>query len=226
MPDIQIAAPDLLGHGSRGGDRDISLESTLCALSTSHDDCKPRPEVLLGYSLGGRIALNWVLAEPQRFKALILISSSAGLQGAEEEREQRLETDTRWMERLAAEPLDTWLESWDRQPVFRRPDDRKIPELEAAQKRRHSADALGWAAAMSGLSTGRLPFLGNSLREIKIPVLLITGEHDSKFCELNASMSELLEAQHSVIAKAGHRPHLEQPQAVAEVTKNFVTRLD
>ncbi|VAX19524.1 2-succinyl-6-hydroxy-2,4-cyclohexadiene-1-carboxylate synthase, partial [hydrothermal vent metagenome] len=49
--------------------------------------------VLLGYSMGGRAALSFASQHPSKIKALILESSTAGIENADE-REERLMNDT------------------------------------------------------------------------------------------------------------------------------------
>ena len=76
----------------------------------------PQP-ILLGYSLGGRLALQAMTARPFLWKAAILVSTHPGL-ASENEREERLETDHRWASRARVEDWAEFLESWNRQPVL------------------------------------------------------------------------------------------------------------
>ena len=224
-PYTRCAAPDLPGHGNRGTDRGISLESTLAYLRQTHESTAPEAQTLLGYSLGGRLALNWVLADPTRFTALILISTSLGLEDPTERRE-RIKNDAQWMECLNTLPREEWLKLWEYQPVFKTPKPIKdcLAEELAAQKM--TADADGWKSAMRGLGTGLLPYLGGRLTEIKIPVLLISGSEDVKYQKAHAGMSEKLKSAKSIVVKnTGHRPHLEDPESVASHIRNFVSEI-
>ena len=218
-PAYPIAAPDLPGHGYLGSQRDITLDSTLDSLRQEHDSSAE--PILLGYSLGGRIALNWALADPDRFKALILISTSPGLKDLEA-RAARQKQDAQWMERLSHIHISRWLNEWNAQTVFNTPMAIAPETLDKIHNRQLSADTAGWAAAMKGMGNGVLPYLGERLGKIKIPTLLITGEADTKFHAINCEMSSHIKAKHTIIADSGHRPHLEHPNQTAAAIRVFV----
>jgi len=89
-----LVAPDFPGHGSRRGLRapaDYSLAAHLATLDESIR-AVTEPVTLLGYSLGGRLALHWALANPGKFRQLILVGASPGL-ATEAERTERTYAD-------------------------------------------------------------------------------------------------------------------------------------
>ena len=73
--------------------------------------------VLLGYSLGGRLALHALAASPSRWKAAILISVHPGLESAEA-RGGRVKADQAWADRARQDDWTTFLEDWNSQPVL------------------------------------------------------------------------------------------------------------
>jgi 2-succinyl-6-hydroxy-2,4-cyclohexadiene-1-carboxylate synthase len=68
-----------------------------------------------------------------------------------------------------------------------------------------------------------MPPLFDKLISIKTRTLLITGELDTKFTEINSEMVKLLpKAEHKIIENAGHNTHLEEPKRFIEAVKNFL----
>jgi 2-succinyl-6-hydroxy-2,4-cyclohexadiene-1-carboxylate synthase len=169
--------------------------------------CVVRPRVLIGYSLGARLALHALTRAPEIWHAAILISAHPGL-GTEEERAARLSQDREWGARVRSEPWPDLLASWNRQPVFHgdhRPDD-SAAELD------YSTQLEPWrrqiALGFSAWSLGQQADLRPLLPRVSCPVLWLTGGKDAKFTALAAECCALLpDAQHVIIRDAGHRAH-------------------
>lgn len=211
----RLNAPDLPGHGSRRHQREIrdySVEAHLALIS----EAATAPQItLVGYSLGGRLALHWALAHPQRVARLILIGASPGLATSAERDERRL-ADATLADFIRTRGLDAFFKYWHNQtffqPLLRLPEERLRPILE----RRHRNDPEGLALSLDHVGTGALPSLWPRLKELRCPVDLVTGEHDEKFTRLAREMgAHLPKARLSVIEGAGHAVHLERPGDVA-----------
>jgi len=213
--DRAFHAPELPGHGSLRHLRelrDYSIEAHLALIT----EAATTPQVtLVGYSLGGRLALHWALAYPERVARLILIGASPGLATVTEREERRL-ADARLADFIRTRGLDAFFGYWHNQtffqPLLRLPEERLRPILE----RRHRNDPEGLALSLDNVGTGTLPSLWPRLRELRCPVDLVTGEHDVKFTRLALEMgARLPKARISVIEDAGHAVHLERPGDVA-----------
>jgi len=208
-------APDLPGHGSLRhlrALRDYSIEAHLTLITEAATTTQV---TLVGYSLGGRLALHWALAHPERVARLILIGASPGLATAAEREERRL-GDATLADFIRTRGLDAFFKYWHNQtffqPLLRLPEERLRPILE----RRHRNDPEGLALSLDNIGTGSLPSLWPRLRELRCPVDLVTGEHDVKFTRLAHEMgAHLPKARISVIEDAGHAVHLERPGDVA-----------
>src|SRR4051794_19273698 len=72
---------------------------------------------IVGYSMGGRLALHAALRQPDKLGALVLVGVSAGIEehAAREDRRRSDESLAEWMERRSIEEV---VERWERQPVF------------------------------------------------------------------------------------------------------------
>jgi 2-succinyl-6-hydroxy-2,4-cyclohexadiene-1-carboxylate synthase len=75
------------------------------------------PRLLLGYSLGARLALHVLLACPGAWSGAVLVGADTGIVDPKE-RQRRLAADIAWARRFATEPLEWVLADWNRQPVF------------------------------------------------------------------------------------------------------------
>ncbi len=210
-----LIAPDLPGHGSKGPLRqltDYSLASHLRLIS----EAATAPQVtLLGYSMGGRLALHWAIAHPERIRRLILVGASPGLATPEERDERRL-GDATLAEFIRTRGLEPFFKYWHNQtffqPMMSLPPERLGPIL----TRRAQNDPEGLALSLENVGTGTLPSLWHRLKEIRFPVDLVTGEHDVKFTRIAHEMgAHLPKARHSLIEGAGHPAHLEKPSDLA-----------
>ncbi|HEX8254299.1 MAG TPA: alpha/beta fold hydrolase [Thermoanaerobaculia bacterium] len=162
-------------------------------------------DVLLGYSMGGRLALQ--LLERQRFTKAVIVS--AGLNAADDQRRSR---DEEWARRFEAEEWQSLMNAWNAQPVFgghavaRREDDYNRAEL-ARQLRE-------WSPAV-------LP--PPHLEEIDTPILWIAGERDAKYVEVaQAATARLPHAELWICPAAGHRVPWEQPDAFVSRLRSFL----
>ena len=221
---LRIIALDLLGHGQSDAPEDAkrySIENcqkdilaVLQALGV-----KKGHAIILGYSMGGRIALY--AAFSGYFRALILESSSPGLEDAAE-REERRASDEALAASIEREGVPAFIERWERIPLFA--SQKTLPSecREALHRQRLQNNATGLAQSLRGVGTGVQPSLNAQLPTLHIPVLLIAGELDTKFTTIAKRMAQALpQSQLHIIPAAGHTVHLEQPQLFTSLVGDF-----
>jgi len=214
-------ALDLPGHGARRGEGDeaaFTLDATLASVAALH----PQGGPLVGYSMGGRLALHYADRHPDRVSKLVLESSSAGL-GSEEERADRREADARLAERILELGIESFVDEWQDLELF--DSQASLTAVECARIRagRLANDAASLAATLWGLGTGTLPALWDRLPEISTPTLIIVGELDRKFAEIGARMvRDLPDATLEVVPDAGHNVHVEKPVAWCHAVASFL----
>lgn len=217
---FDVAAPDLPGHGARGGEADPGHFTLDAALSTV--DLPPEGGALIGYSMGGRIALHHALRRPERVRRLVLESASPGLALASEREERRL-ADEALAGLLEAEGIEAFVEHWESLPLF--DSQRALPESVRARVRetRLANQPTSLAAALRGLGTGVLPSLWDELPRLRTPTLVLVGALDDKFVAIAHRMAErLAHARLAVVPGAGHAVHLERPDAWLDAVVGFL----
>jgi 2-succinyl-6-hydroxy-2,4-cyclohexadiene-1-carboxylate synthase len=179
----------------------------------------PVRRVLLGYSLGGRLALHALLSEHGHpWDAAVIVSAHPGLED-ESERAARREADAEWSALAHSGDWSEMLERWNAQPVFSAGGGMRPVADRAAlvrQRREVARSFVAWSLGAQEPLWGRLP-------EIDIPVLWIAGGRDEKFCDIGRRAAAALpSARLSVAAGAGHRVPWEVPGAFAESVLEFL----
>jgi 2-succinyl-6-hydroxy-2,4-cyclohexadiene-1-carboxylate synthase len=209
---FQVVRVDLPGHGG-SAEIDLSFEETATALGEAGGAA-----TYVGYSLGGRLCLRLAMDRPELVQSLVLVGASPGL-GDAGERATRREAD----EALAAE-IETvgtaaFLESWLAQPLFAG----LAPQPEDLEARLGNSPA-GLARALRRLGTGVQEPLWDRLAELKMPVLAVTGQEDTKFSRLAEEMAGAIgvNAQAVALAGAGHAAHLERPVSFHRLLTAFL----
>jgi len=204
-------APDIRGHGSASDRAPVTLAAVL-------DDLVALPPprfTLVGYSMGGRLALHAALALPDRVERLVLIGATPGIADPAE-REARRVDDERLADEIEGATVEEFARRWAQIPVLAGQPPEVLAAVHADRLRNQPA---GLARALRGLGTGALPSLWERLPEVRIPVTLVVGERDEKFRALADRMASVLrDAEVTVVPGAGHAVHLEAPGAVARAT--------
>jgi 2-succinyl-6-hydroxy-2,4-cyclohexadiene-1-carboxylate synthase len=210
-------SPLLFGHRGRpevSRAHDFDAETTRL-LAVIRAEFQREPVHLVGYSLGGRLALALLVEAPERFASVTLISTRRGLDDPAL-RAERLEQDRAWAAKLERGPLSRFLDEWEQNPLFASQQQLSPLILEHLRKQRLEHDPSALAQAMTALSLGRMPSFANELPSIGCPVVLMVGEHDTKFRSLAADLGRRIpKAGTIVVSGAGHNLPLERPAAVA-----------
>ncbi len=224
LPGYRYICPDLPGHGVSalsGGLRACDMEQTAARLLAELDRLGIETTSLLGYSMGGRLALYTALRYGDRFDRVALESASPGLSSVEE-RDRRVVQDRALAARLAETPIDEFLREWYAQPLFASLAD-EPDRLEALIQSKQGSDREGLADSLRFMGTGAQPSLWGELGNLRVPTLLVAGSKDAKFCEIaRQMMTRCSVAEWSVAEGAGHNVHHEKPEEFASRLERFL----
>jgi 2-succinyl-6-hydroxy-2,4-cyclohexadiene-1-carboxylate synthase len=225
-PRFRTIASDLIGHGRSDSPRDPAryrMERCVADLLALLDALDVERASVLGYSMGGRVALHLAAAAPERVPTLVLESSSPGIADAAERR-ARVAADEALAESVERDGLAAFVEHWERLPLFA--SQAALPDVTRARLRaqRLQNDVRGLANSLRGMGAGRQEPLWEQLPTLDIPALLIAGELDAKYCAIVRRMAAALPAARTVIVpNAGHAVHLEQPHVFMENVLEFLS---
>ncbi|MCY3949832.1 MAG: 2-succinyl-6-hydroxy-2,4-cyclohexadiene-1-carboxylate synthase [Acidimicrobiaceae bacterium] len=221
-------AVDLPGHGRSPSPTDsalYSIEATAASVAAVAAGTPDGHCHVVGYSMGGRVALALAAASPQVCRSLALISATAGM-ADEADRSRRREADEALADRIGQHGLDQFVEDWMAAPMWDTLRARLRPsEWEASMRQRRGCDPVGLANSLRAGGTGSMTPLWDRLGALDVPTLLMCGELDAKFVEIGLRMSELLpKSELAVMPGVGHAVHLEAPEGCADTVADFIRR--
>jgi 2-succinyl-6-hydroxy-2,4-cyclohexadiene-1-carboxylate synthase len=220
-------AADLIGHGAADAPADehrYTMEHCVADLVALLDALGIGRATVLGYSMGGRVALQLAAAAPDRCAALILEGASPGIDDASE-RAARVASDRALADDIERHGIETFVDRWERVPIFATQS--RLPEDVRARQRaqRLTNRPTGLANSLRGMGAGAQSSLWPRLDELTMPALLIAGEDDAKYSDMARAMALCMPAADvRIVPDAGHAVHLERPDAFSDHVKEFLTR--
>jgi pimeloyl-[acyl-carrier protein] methyl ester esterase len=213
----RVIAIDLPGHGASPWTADSSPPQQLAAIAAM----LPRATTLLGWSLGGQLALQLAREPTLEVRRLVLLATSPRFVRAPD-----------WPHGMAAATLRQFAAQLERDP------DRTIADFLELQVR-GSVDAAAvmatlqsalrshGAAQPAALRAGLAMLEHNDLRElarqVQIPALVITGQYDRVTPpQAGEALAQLLpHAQLLQLRRAGHAPLISHPGQVGAALLEF-----
>jgi 2-succinyl-6-hydroxy-2,4-cyclohexadiene-1-carboxylate synthase len=179
---------------------------------------KNKSSVLMGYSLGGRLALHALLDRPKQWQAAIIVSSHPGLSDLNE-RKMRQQRDRQWAERFEKEDWLSLMQAWNGQEVFGQ-------DGFHFSRREQDYDRLQLAKCLSEGSLGHQEDLRQQIENLSLPLLWITGSKDLRYCQI----AEALTFAHPLsrrekVEGAGHRIPWAQPEIFSQMTELFLREI-
>ena len=219
---FRVLTVDLPGHGStQSVEPDVSfgMENTARELIELLDSLNMYRCHVVGYSMGGRLALYLGIRYPNRVDRLVLESASPGL-AEPAARDERRQQDRELEHKLETVSFSRFLEDWYAQPLFsmlkRHP---QFPDLLQRRMRNRPTEL---AKSLRQMGTGAQPSLWESLKSLRQPTLFVAGNKDIKFREIAVEMADRCPTGRAVIIEnSGHAVHFEQPKLYIDVIQAF-----
>jgi 2-succinyl-6-hydroxy-2,4-cyclohexadiene-1-carboxylate synthase len=217
-------ALDLPGHGtSTDLDADTyTLDGAIQAIHSLLNTLEVDRPLLVGYSMGGRLALGYALRYTDDVSGLFLESTSPGLE-SKTDQAARLQVDIQ-RARLIRADFERFLRAWFDLPLFASLRERG-DLVEQLLARRRSQDAGEVSRAVEGLSVGSYPAQWDNLASLQFPISIVGGTLDPTYDRIGRAIAERVRlGEYSAVADAGHNVHLEQPAAFVDALEVFLAR--
>jgi 2-succinyl-6-hydroxy-2,4-cyclohexadiene-1-carboxylate synthase len=214
-PEWPSLAIDLPGHGDSVAVSCTDFDDISAQISATLQMHGIERYWLVGYSLGGRIAMyHACYGENHGLQGVVIEGGNPGLADAAL-REQRLAHDVAWAERFRREPLAEVLADWYQQPVFA---NLSSVHRDALIDARSDNSGAAVADMLEATSLGKQPYLAPQLQQLAVPLVVLCGADDHKFQQLARDAGLPLR----IVPQAGHNSHLANPQDFAAELRNFL----
>lgn len=169
---------------------------------------------LVGYSMGGRLALHALLAAPDIFRRAVMVSTGLGIEDSSA-RKERTTSDEQWARCFEHEEWKAVNQAWNRQEVFR--------DTLSSSRQESDFNRAALALALRRWSPAADEPLAGSLPSIRASVLWIVGERDDKYVQEGRRAVRLIpRAELMIMTGAGHRVMLDQPERFNSAVKKFL----
>jgi 2-succinyl-6-hydroxy-2,4-cyclohexadiene-1-carboxylate synthase len=198
----RVLAVDAPGHGRSTCPTDLDLPGT-AALLAEVAATTGGPVDVVGYSMGGRTAMQLLVDHPDTVRRVVLIGATAGITD-DAARAARAEQDRATAARLEQVGLERFLNEWLALPLFA-----GLPDWARFDDCRRANTVEGLAASIRAAGTGSMAPLWDRLGQVTAPVLCLAGADDAKFCALGEQLAAALpHGEFAVVPGAGHAAHL------------------
>lgn len=225
-PGLRILACDLPGHGATGDPGPgpfWSLTGCAAKLARLIEQTAAGPATVVGYSLGGRLALHLAMEHPRQVAATVLVSASPGIADAAV-REARRTDDEKLAQSLEQAGLTAFLDAWYRQPLFASL--RAHPSFPDVLARRRENDPHLLVRSLRTMGSGSQRSLWEDLPRLQAPLLALAGERDPKFAAIAQALAEACgTAAARIVPGCGHALIEENPAGVAGEIVRFISRI-
>lgn len=216
---------DLIGHGRSDSPADparYTMEHAVDDLQALLHHLHVDRTALLGYSLGGRVALHFALEAPEMLTALVLESASPGIADPTD-REVRRRSDADLADSILRNGLEAFVDRWQSQPLFASQSRLPGDTQQRQRTQRLAQNPQGLANSLRGMGAGSQDYLQPRLQALYVPALFLAGGLDPRYAALAPSMAaEAPHARYQVTDDAGHAVHLEMPAEFEAVITQFL----
>ena len=216
--------PDLPGHGQTQvleAANTFQTEGQIRLLQQWLTSLEQTRFHLFGYSMGGRLALQFAVRNRQQLDSLMLVSTTAGIH-EKGLRQKRAELDSQLAQKiLNAKPID-FLTRWLSQPIFQGISEQGEAYIAEEVNRRLPIQPSGLAYSLKYFGAGVMPSVWLQLKQITVPALVIAGSRDAKYLSLASELVKPMPNARLEILETTHAPLVEAPDALWKKVANFL----
>jgi 2-succinyl-6-hydroxy-2,4-cyclohexadiene-1-carboxylate synthase len=214
----QWILPDLRGHGAtrvRPGAAH-TMDACTADLEMLWDHLGIQRTHLVGYSMGGRLALHVAAVRPARVLSLLTIGAHAGLD--EDAREGRRRGDEAMAQRIESDGLEAFVNYWTSLPLFAGLERRGPSFVAQVRAERMNNHVVGLAESLRGMGAGAMRPVWNELARVGCPCTFVAGALDHGYVASARRLAESVpNGRVVVVQRAGHAVHHERPDAFARL---------
>lgn len=187
-------AIDLYGHGNSKLPDDFSWQKLLDSIASL---LKERVHIV-GYSMGGRVALMFKYSYPHLVQKVVLIGAHPGLKKPS----TRDAFEAKWLKKLRSLSIHSFIKEWYAQPLF-------APDISQEILQRRLLNCMpSLAKVFETLSLASQKDLTGMIENDPKNFLLIAGERDHKYVKL---YSQIAKNRLKTIPHVGHSVHIKAP---------------
>lgn len=217
--------PDLPGHGKTQvieNEINFNTAGQITLLKEWLDSLRQSKFHLFGYSMGGRLALQFAVKNYHQLHSLILVSTTAGID--EVARTARVKADNELAEKILDSNPRDFLTAWLAQPLFKGITDSQDITKEVLRRLPLQPSGLAWSLKYFG--SGVMPSVWHQLINIKTPTLVIAGSKDQKYLALASKLVDLIKNSRLKVLPTGHAPLIESPTLLWKQVAEFLNDLN
>jgi 2-succinyl-6-hydroxy-2,4-cyclohexadiene-1-carboxylate synthase len=219
MPDgWKWILPDLRGHGATSVRLGAphTMDACTADLEMLWDSLGIARTHLVGYSMGGRLALHVAAARPERILSLLTIGAHAGLD--EEAREGRRRSDEALAQRIETDGLEAFVNFWSSLPLFEGLERRGPSFLAQVRAARMDNHVAGLAESLRGMGAGAMRPVWHELSRVKVLSTFVAGQLDHGYAASARRLAASVPNGRVVLVqRAGHTVHQERPEAFSRL---------
>lgn len=225
----EVRAIDLVGHGRTDRPADPNAydfafqgEALAAFARWSAENAGSVASPVVGYSMGGRVALAALEADADAFSAVVLESAGVG-PADDEERAQLKVRNFKWASRVRTEGVEAFMTWWEGLPLFATQRELALDVRDRLRMQRLSNDAEALALSFERAGAHMMPVANDALSLLRaracagVPVAYVAGARDAKYravaAQVGAVLSDIPSGNVAIIEGAGHNAHLERSGA-------------
>ncbi|MCA1056793.1 2-succinyl-6-hydroxy-2,4-cyclohexadiene-1-carboxylate synthase [Rossellomorea aquimaris] len=222
---FQCISIDLIGHGRSASPTDVqrySMDAVSRDIECLLRTLDIKEAVLIGYSMGGRLALHFANLYPGYVRLLILESASPGLK-TKEEQDARRKSDHALADKILQEGIESFVDFWEGIPLFSTQKRLPLGVQEEIRHQRLMQSPVGLSNSLKGMGTGAQPSWWDELRDLSFPVVLMVGELDQKFVTIAEEMGKSIPKGEIIpFFDKGHAIHVEDPRKFGTIIEDVL----
>ena len=210
--------PDLRGHGKTQTRRGAPCSMDACTedLVALWEELDLGRTHLVGYSMGGRLALHIAAHRPERVASLLTVGAHAGLD--EDAREGRRSGDDGLAERIEKEGIEAFVNYWGALPLFAGLERRGPSYVAQVREERLENHVAGLACSLRGMGAGVMEPVWGEVARATFPCTFVAGQLDHGYVASARRLAAAVpDGRFEIVPRAGHAVHQERPDAFVRV---------